>query len=132
VPVTGAAISALRRAGQGVGVQISDLWVRRGQRDVLQGLDLEAPAGTVTGLLGPNGAGKSTTIGAFLGYLPHTRGTLSCGGRPLGETSGVRFGLAPQEASLYPALSVWDTLKVYAAYAAAASTFRWARMTESV
>lgn len=117
VPVTGVETRGLRRSEQGVGVQISDLWVRRGQRDVLQGLDLEAPAGTVTGLLGPNGAGKSTTIGAFLGYLPHSRGTLAYDGRPLSDAAGIRFGLAPQEASLYPALSVWDNLKVYAAYA---------------
>jgi len=115
--VTGVEPRELTRSGGGLGVQIRDLWVRRGQRDVIQGLELEAPAGMVTGLLGPNGAGKSTTIGALIGYLPRTQGTISYGSEALGDVASVRFGLAPQEASLYPALSVWDNLKVYAAYA---------------
>ena len=114
--MTGVDLQGRARTEMGLGVQISDLWVRRGQRDVIQGLDLDAPAGTVTGLLGPNGAGKSTTIGALIGYLPTTRGTLTIAGEPLSKGAGVRFGLAPQEAALYPRLSVWDNLKVYAAY----------------
>lgn len=33
-----------------------------GDNDVLQGINLAVPAGTVYALLGPNGAGKTTTV----------------------------------------------------------------------
>ncbi|MGH2882773.1 MAG: ATP-binding cassette domain-containing protein, partial [Solirubrobacteraceae bacterium] len=41
-------------------IQTSGLHKRFGETVALDGLDLEAQAGTVLGLLGPNGAGKTT------------------------------------------------------------------------
>jgi ABC-2 type transport system ATP-binding protein len=43
-------------------IQASGLHKRFGETVALDGLDLEAQAGTVLGLLGPNGAGKTTAV----------------------------------------------------------------------
>lgn len=129
---SGVRVMAVDEPSRGPGVRITGLRVRRGQRDVIDGLDLDAPAGTVTGLLGPNGAGKSTTIGALVGYLPASGGSIEYGDAPLARSDRVRFGLAPQEASLYPALSVWDNLKVYGAYAGIERRSRRSAMEQAV
>ncbi|MDQ3274523.1 MAG: ABC transporter ATP-binding protein, partial [Actinomycetota bacterium] len=38
-----------------IAVEVSDLRVERGGREVLKGVSFEVPAGQVTGLLGPSG-----------------------------------------------------------------------------
>ena len=50
-------------------IEIRDLHFSYGRRQVLAGVNLEVPTGTIFGLLGRNGAGKTTTIKALLGLL---------------------------------------------------------------
>jgi ABC-2 type transport system ATP-binding protein len=53
-------------------VELQDLSVRFGNRDILRGLNASL-RGRAIGLLGPNGAGKSTLINTLLGfYSPHS------------------------------------------------------------
>ena len=53
---------------------------RFGKTDVLAGLDLRVPAGTVFALLGPNGAGKTTTINILTTLVTPDAGTALVGG----------------------------------------------------
>jgi ABC-2 type transport system ATP-binding protein len=55
-------------------IELDDLRVRIGKREILRGLNLELRSHTV-GLLGPNGAGKSTLINTLLGFWKPTGGT---------------------------------------------------------
>ena len=47
-------------------VEVRDLVVVRGEREVLPGISLDVPAG-VTGLLGPSGCGKTTLLRCLVG-----------------------------------------------------------------
>ena len=55
--------------------------------DVLFGIDLEVPEGSVVALLGPNGAGKTTTLRVAAGLHPPTAGDVLVAGR---RVNGVR------------------------------------------
>jgi ABC-2 type transport system ATP-binding protein len=62
-------------------LDVSDLRMRYGARDVLDGVDFIARRGEVVALLGPNGAGKTTTIEILEGFRIRSSGDV----RVLGE-----------------------------------------------
>jgi ABC-2 type transport system ATP-binding protein len=55
-------------------IELENLGVRFGKRDILKGLTCSLSGRTI-GLLGPNGAGKSTLINTLLGFYKPTQGT---------------------------------------------------------
>jgi ABC-2 type transport system ATP-binding protein len=83
---------------------------RFGERIVLDGVDLEVPAGRVIGLLGPNGAGKTTLMRILFGVLQPDGGSLSWGGRPVTDDDRRGWGYMPQERGLYRDMRVLDLL----------------------
>ena len=58
-----------------------------GNRLILQGIDLQLPAGRWTSIVGPNGAGKSTLLKVLAGLLPgaSVQGEVQLLGRPLAQ-----------------------------------------------
>jgi len=62
-------------------IEVSDLRMRYGAKDVLNGVDLTVRRGEVVVLLGPNGAGKTTTIEILEGFRARSGGQV----RVLGE-----------------------------------------------
>ncbi len=88
-----------------------------GRIEVLHGIDLRVPAGSVVALLGPNGAGKTTTLSAIAGLLPATGGEIRLAGRPVnGARADVlaRAGvcLVPEGRGIFPNLTVEENLRV--------------------
>jgi Fe-S cluster assembly ATP-binding protein len=73
-------------------LEIRDLWVRVGGREILRGIDLDVFAGEVHAVMGPNGSGKSTLALVLAGREGYelVRGTVRYGGRDL-------FELSPEE-----------------------------------
>jgi ABC-2 type transport system ATP-binding protein len=61
-------------------VELNDLTVRFGNRDILRGLTASL-RGRAVGLLGPNGAGKSTLINTLLGFYKPVSGSAKVFGR---------------------------------------------------
>jgi len=58
-------------------IRVSDLRMRYGSVDVLNGVDFEVRHGEVVTLLGPNGAGKTTTIEILEGFRERSAGDVS-------------------------------------------------------
>ena len=58
-------------------VQVRDLRMRYGEKDVLTGVDLDIAPGEVVCLLGPNGAGKTTTIEILEGFRIRSAGDVT-------------------------------------------------------
>ena len=81
----------------------SRLSLRRGQRQILDGLDLSLESGTLTALLGPNGAGKSSLLKCLTGELEY-EGSITLFGedRQQWDSSQLahRLGVLPQSSSL--------------------------------
>jgi ABC-2 type transport system ATP-binding protein len=73
----------------------------------------------VFGLLGPNGAGKTTTVEILEGYRDRDAGTVEVlGADPerAGRRWRERVGVVLQSSSLYPSLTVQESLEVFAGY----------------
>jgi ABC-type branched-subunit amino acid transport system ATPase component/branched-subunit amino acid ABC-type transport system permease component len=93
------------------GLEVRDLSVRYGGIAAVQGLDLRAPTGRITGLIGPNGAGKTTTFNACSGLVRPSRGAVMLHGEDvshLGAAARARHGLGRtfQRMELFDSLTV--------------------------
>jgi len=66
-------------------LEIKDLHVRGGGKDILTGIDLTVRAGEVHAIMGPNGSGKSTLARVLAGHPDYevTRGEMLFDGHPL-------------------------------------------------
>ncbi len=83
-----------------------------GPTEVLRGIDLDIPAGSLTAVLGPSGCGKTTLLRLIAGFTEADAGTITFGGRTVvGPSVSVparsrRVGYVPQEGALFPHLTV--------------------------
>ncbi len=77
-------------------IDIRDLHVRRGRNEVLHGIDVQVPSGSITGLLGPSGCGKTTLMRCVVGTQIVESGTVTVLGSPAGSVSlRSRVGTSP-------------------------------------
>jgi ABC-2 type transport system ATP-binding protein len=96
-----------------------------GRRRVLDDVSFTLERGEVLGLLGPNGAGKSTCLRLLTGYLTPTAGRSEICGFDVqleGEAARRRLGFVPEDPTLYPHLTVDETLDFYARLKGLAAT----------
>ena len=90
---------------------------RFGATRALDRLSFAVERGELFGLLGADGAGKTTAIRALAGLIDLDAGRAEIDGRdPAAGGAAVResLGLVPQQASLYPDLSVAENLRFFA------------------
>ena len=90
-----------------------------GPLEAVREIDFEVQPGEVFGLLGPNGAGKTTTVEILEGYRSRDDGTIEVLGSDPQRTNRSwreRVGVVLQSSSLYPNLTVRESLDVFAGY----------------
>ncbi|QTN27125.1 ABC transporter ATP-binding protein [Rhodoferax sp. AJA081-3] len=85
-----------------------------GRAEVIHGIDIQAPQGSVITVIGPNGAGKSTLLNALMGVLP-AQGSIEFNGQSISALSleeRVMLGIAlvPEKRELFGSMPVEDNL----------------------
>jgi branched-chain amino acid transport system ATP-binding protein len=93
---------------------IQGLHAGYGRAEVLSGIDLSAPKGSIITVIGPNGAGKSTFLNALMGVLP-AKGSIHFEGQNISQLSleeRVMLGIAlvPEKRELFGTMPVEDNL----------------------
>lgn len=85
--------------------------------EILKGASLSVATGELVAIIGPNGAGKSTLLKAVAGLLRLKSGSIRLDGQgieALPARDRARRGIAfvPQEANIFPTLSVRENLEM--------------------
>ncbi len=96
-------------------LHIDGLRAGYGKVEVLHGVSLSVPDGSMVAIVGPNGAGKTTLMGAVMGLLPRTGGRVRYNGDAAGTTETlVASGavLVPERRALFADMSVEDNLQL--------------------
>lgn len=99
------------------GLHAAGLRVVFGGLVAVDGVNLEAPLGRITGLIGPNGAGKTTTFNAITGLVPLAAGRVELLGQDATKWSPqVRaqhgLGRTFQRMELFDSLTVLDNVSL--------------------
>jgi branched-chain amino acid transport system ATP-binding protein len=100
----------------GAAIELVGVKAAYGSIDVLHGVSITIPPGTVYALLGPNGAGKSTTLKVASGRLHPTAGDVYYLGNKVNGRSSDRLardGLCtiPEGRGIFPNLTVLENLR---------------------
>ena len=113
---------------------VRGLGFRVGGVEILDGIDLEVPAGHCLGVIGPNGAGKSTLLNLLSGLLRPTAGSIEWEGRAIHGLAPYRrarlgVGRTFQTSSLFATLSVFENTRLSAEARRGGSRRFWHRPT---
>ena len=99
-------------------ISLKELWFRyeKDSPDILRGVSVEVPKGSLFAIVGGNGAGKSTALKAICGTCRVYRGKILIDGKPLkkykaSELFSGNLAMLPQDPkSLFVKKTVWEDL----------------------
>ncbi|MFK9090477.1 ABC transporter ATP-binding protein [Bacillus salipaludis] len=96
-------------------LEISDIYARYEQLNILKGINLQVDKGEVVSLLGANGAGKSSILKTITGGITITSGQVSFEGKEITSKPGytiARKGVAhvPENRRVFKELNVEENL----------------------
>lgn len=109
-------------------LRVNDLCVRRGGREVLRGVSIQADRGLLV-LAGPNGAGKTSLLRVLATLDPSFSGSIEIAGFDISRRRGQRsarslIGYLPQGGSFPTHFSVADAVEYSAWLSKIASAYR--------
>ena len=116
-------------------IDVTDVSKSYGSIQALHAVSFHVEAGEIIGLLGPNGAGKTTMMRVLTGYLQPDSGQVTVDGLDvLHDTLEVQkqIGYLPENAPLYPELSVQAYLKMIADLRQLPPADQPARLSEAI
>ncbi|OHD11593.1 MAG: hypothetical protein A2Z96_02110 [Spirochaetes bacterium GWB1_48_6] len=98
-------------------IEVRDLWVKFGEKEVLKGLNLLIEEGKTTVVLGRSGIGKSVTMKCILGLIKPQRGQIYIDGEEFLGAGKARqkelishIGMLMQNGALFDSLTVFDNI----------------------
>jgi ABC-type branched-subunit amino acid transport system ATPase component len=96
-------------------LKLTDVHAGYGGGDVIQGVELDVPAGSVCCIVGPNGAGKSTVLRVVSGLLQPSKGDVQLEGRSIcglhpSRILAMGVSQVPQSNALFPGLTVKENV----------------------
>src|SRR5882672_7272199 len=88
-----------------------------GRGHILQGVDLEVPAGEIAAVLGRNGVGKTNTLRSIIGLARPQRGRVLLAGKDVAGWAPHRIvrlgvGYVPEGRMIFPELTVVENIQV--------------------
>jgi branched-chain amino acid transport system ATP-binding protein len=98
-------------------LELLDVHAAYGRIEVLRGIDMVVPRGSVIALLGPNGAGKSTLLRVISGLMEPTSGHIHLNGehvapgRPA-KRNKAGLCMVPEGRGIFPNLTVEENLRL--------------------
>ncbi len=96
-------------------LEVQDLHSGYGKIEILKGINLSVPAGSIVSLIGSNGAGKTTFLMTLSGIVAARKGTIKFEGRPIENLRPdgiVKLGITqvPEGRRIFPHLTVEENL----------------------
>jgi ABC-2 type transport system ATP-binding protein len=116
-------------------IHVHDLWKSYDDVEALRGISFAVRPGEIIGLLGPNGAGKTTVMKILTGFLHQTEGSAKVAGLEVMENTRevqALIGYLPENAPLYPELTVQSYLKMIAELREIPKSARTSLLSEAV
>jgi len=98
-------------------LRLEGLHTYYGRGHILQGVDLEVPAGEIAAVLGRNGVGKTTTLRSIIGLARPQRGRVLLAGTDVAGWAPHRIvrlgvGYVPEGRMIFPELTVVENIQV--------------------
>jgi branched-chain amino acid transport system ATP-binding protein len=98
-------------------LDVDGLHAAYGRIPILNGISFHVGEGETVGILGHNGMGKTTLLKTLVGQLPATQGRVRFDGADISRLPSYRraragIGYVPQGRMIFPALSVYENLRM--------------------
>ncbi len=97
----------------GTAVEIKKVFKNYPGVDALKGIDVNFPAGSITGLIGPNGSGKSTLLKSIVGLVKPSSGEISIFGENPGRKTKEQIAFLPEINYFCKGMSIIKVIELY-------------------